>query len=370
MRNNLLRVSTSPPSPRMQYTISRIGLLTMVLAVTSLSIPAQDGVTDGWDSEIEGVLLPQSWTDGLDNDLRFRWDLSTRGVHSAGVERTGLISAIGGDLHKVFSSSTGDIGTLRMQGLALRADGLPATPPFFDSDHDWEWTYRFFDFNYTRYASKGVNFRLGHFEVPYGLEQTQSTNGTLRDYFSKTNLGLKADWGVSLNGGLSEYEYEIGLTRGSGNYYHDLEENYVFAGRAGTPRDENFAVGASFMKASLEDASAADGFTSRERFGLDAVWTLPRITVLAEANVGKNDADDLTNGMVEVNCTTPDEYGVAYAQLLGTDTEGDDKFWATLGMQRYLGDGVVFSAQWSTDLDALDGADRSEAFMFQLRYRF
>ena len=69
MRNNLLRVSTSPPSSRMQYTISRISLLTMVLAVTSLSIPAQDGVMDGWDSETEGVLLPQSWTDGLDNDL-------------------------------------------------------------------------------------------------------------------------------------------------------------------------------------------------------------------------------------------------------------------------------------------------------------
>ena len=94
------------------------------------------------------------------------------------------------------------------------------------------------------------------------------------------------------------------------------------------------------------------------------------ITVLAEANVGKNDAVDLTNGMVEVNCTTPDEYGLAYAQLLGSDTEGDEKFWSTRGMQRYLGDGVVFSAQWSTDLDALEGTDRSEAFMFQLRYRF
>ena len=351
----------------MKGTLTRTCLLTVFSTVISSILPAQESVVGASEFGTEEVQFPQGWGDSVKNDVRFRWDFSMRGVHSAGVERTGFLNAVGADFHKVFSSASGDIGTLRLQGYALRADGLPATPPFFDSAHDWEWTYRFFDFNYTRYAPKGVNFRLGHFEVPYGLEQTQNTNGTLRDYFSKTNLGIKADWGVTVNGQLPDYEYEIGLSRGSGNLYRDLEENYIFAGRAGTPREENLSVGASFMTANLP---AGDGFTRRDRVGLDAVWTLPMITVLAEANVGKNDADDLTTGMVEVNCTTPDEYGLAYAQLFQTDTEGDDKVWATLGTQRHVGDGFVLSAQWSVDLDALEGADRSEAFLFQLRYRF
>ena len=95
-----------------------------------------------------------AWSDAVRNDVRFSWDLSTRSVHAAGVDRTGFLTAFGADIHKVFSSPAGDIGTLRLQGYALRADGLPMTPGFFDSAHDWEWTYRFFDFNYTRYASE------------------------------------------------------------------------------------------------------------------------------------------------------------------------------------------------------------------------
>ena len=146
------------------------------------------------------------------NETRFSWDLSVRGIQEVhdpkpGAKKTGLLSAVGLDLHHVFSSSTGpDLGTLRLQGYALRAD-LPNNPPLFGDNH-WEWTDRISDFNFTRFSAKGVNVRLGHYQVPYGLEQTQSTYGTLRDYMSRTNLGIKADWGVTLNGQLPDYEYE------------------------------------------------------------------------------------------------------------------------------------------------------------------
>ncbi|MCH2106393.1 MAG: hypothetical protein MK291_07120, partial [Planctomycetes bacterium] len=192
----------------MTPALSKLSLLSAIVALSAA--PAYSQVDPGED-ELSSLF---AWSEVVRNDVRFRWDLSTRGVHAAGVDRTGLMTAFGADIHKVFSSPAGDIGTLRLQGYALRADGLPMTPPLFDSAHDWEWTYRFFDFNYTRYSSQGVNLRVGHFEVPYGLEQTQSTNGTLRDYFSKTNLGIKADWGLSLNGASATHEYEVGLTRG------------------------------------------------------------------------------------------------------------------------------------------------------------
>ena len=350
----------------MKFELLKISLCATLLALSPGRALAQEATDDDWDVRADEVSSLFAWSEELRNDVRFRWDLSSRAVHSAGVERTGLLTAFGADIHKVFSSPAGDIGTLRLQGYALRADGLPMTPPFFDSAHDWEWTYRFFDFNYTRYASEGVNLRVGHFEVPYGLEQPQSTNGTLRDYFSKTNLGIKADWGLSLNGQSSTHEYEVGLTRGSGNLYKDLEENYVFAGRVGTSREESLSLGASFMSARL----AAGGLARRERLGVDVVWSAPAATVLGELNVGSDEDVDITTGLFEVNVASPDERKLAYTQLLGTDSDGDDKYWLNLGALHNFGDGLTLSGQWQVDLDAREGSQRGEGFMVQLRCRF
>ena len=53
--------------------------------------------------------------------------------------------------------------------------------------------------------------------------------------------------------------------------------------------------------------------------------------VLGELNVGSDEDVDITNGLFELNVTSPDERRLAYTQLLGTDTDGDDKYWANLG---------------------------------------
>ena len=108
----------------------------------------------------------------------------------------------------------------------------------------------------------------------------------------------------------------------------------------------------------------------RERIGVDAIWTLPIVTVLSEINVGKNAETDVASGMLEVNCTSSNEQELAYVQFLGSETDGDDKYWATPGVLQHLGDEVSLSAQWKVDLDAFEGKERSEAFMLQLRYRF
>jgi len=363
----LLSASTPADMKPLFNRSSTLAVIT-VFAASFSGVAAGQSSTVGHEATEEDLNDLMGWTRQIDrrDNTRFSWDYSLRGVHAAGTPRTGMLGAIGADLYHVFSSAAGDIGTLRLQGYALHADGLPMTPPFFDSAHDWEWTYRFFDFNYTRYASQGVNLRLGHFEVPYGLEQTQATNGTLRDYFSKTNLGIKADWGLSLNGENATHEYEFGLMRGSGNYYKDLDENYVFAGRVGTAREHNLAFGASFMSARLP----AGGLAHRERLGIDVIWNAPIATVLGELNIGSDEDVDIASGLFEVNVTSPDERKLAYAQLLGTDADGDDKYWANIGVLNNLSEGITLSAQWQVDLDAIEGSDRSESLMLQLRYRF
>ena len=79
---------------------------------------------------------------------------------------------------------------------------------------------------------------------------------------------------------------------------------------------------------------------------------------------------DITNGLLEVNISSPDERKLAYTQLFGAEADGDDRYWATLGALHNLSDGLTISAQWQVDLDAVDGAERGESFALQLRCRF
>ena len=66
----------------------------------------------------------------------------------------------------------------------------PKPPPFADGPNDWEFWHVSGDGRF--------NIKMGHFEMPYGIEHTINSNGTLRQF--STNLGTKVDWGVTFNG--------------------------------------------------------------------------------------------------------------------------------------------------------------------------
>ena len=152
----------------------------------------------------------------LTDNLRWAIDLAARPSFDDRLDEWHSAFFLGLDVHKVFGSESGDWGTLVLQPYLTRLDS-PRHPPFFESNHDWELVWRIFNFNYTGIASGRFNVRVGHMEIPFGLEQVVNTNGTLRDYQHGRNIGVKADWGVSLNGELPAWDYEFSLTRGTGN---------------------------------------------------------------------------------------------------------------------------------------------------------
>ena len=88
-------------------------------------------------------------------------DLSSRVVHS-GVDDFHL-GAVGLDLHRVYSSEQGDIGTLTLQPYLLRIDSARNAPPLFDDGDDWALQWRIANFNYTGLGHGRFNVRLGHF---------------------------------------------------------------------------------------------------------------------------------------------------------------------------------------------------------------
>ena len=311
----------------------------------------------------------------FDENLRFTADFSARVGYNWQNGKIANTEFIGFDLHKVFSGSQGDWGTLLLQGYLTRIDNIDNPPFFFDDNHDWEFLYRFFFFNYTGLAGGRLNIRIGHFEIPFGLEQIYNTNGTLYDFTNAKNLGIKADWGFSVNGELPDFEYEVSLTRGSGNEIISSGNPYVVAGRIGTSRYNHFILGLSGFYGEIYRPSVPGSTLKRTRLGVDASWYYGPIGVLGEFSFGENDKNDVVNGYLEINWHDSIEIWTVYSQLLPFSVETTTHGWRTqftgvVGWRYEPDNHWSISSQVSHDFVKLPLAVRQSALSFQLRYRF
>ena len=317
------------------------------------------------------VMLP----DFMQDNLRFSVDLSARGIYDSEADTFSHIEAVGFDMHKVFSGLRGDIGTLLLQGYLTRINNLESHPPFFDDDNDWEFVFRIFNFNYKVLPQDRLNFRIGHFEIPFGLEHVINTNGTLRDYLHGQNLGVKADWGISVNGSLPLIEYEISASRGSGNAWESRGDPYVFAGRVGTHNNRNIVVGVSAMEGDVYSRSSPGEVVDRNRVGLDLRWYLGRYGVFAEHSIGEDEGSDVKSSLVELNFTNSDAAWLSYVQYI---TVSRDTASGHQNRNTALKAGIKWdwsrrwdvSAQVSHDINKSGGAPESNIFAAQIRYRF
>ncbi len=207
--------------------------------------------------------------ESLLSNLRSALDFSSRSMYRD--TQTWHVAAAGLDLHSVLSSDRGDIGTLTLQPYLLRIDDAPNPGPLFEDDHDWALQWRIANFNYTGLAQGKLNLRVGHFELPFGLEQIEQTNGTLYQLNSPANVGLKADWGMSLNGVLPQFEYEVAYMLGEGNELSSTRGGQ-WVGRIGSSSDRRWRVGASFLNGEQQEPV----LVQRERYGVDLSYQLGR----------------------------------------------------------------------------------------------
>ncbi len=301
-------------------------------------------------------------TDWLTNNTRATLDFSSRVIESGG--ETWTLHAVGLDLHKVFSSSRGDIGVLTFQPYLVRIDGAPTVPPIFDDGDDWALQWRIANFNYTGLGRGRFNVRLGHFELPVGLEQVVQTNGTL--YQVPVIGGLKADWGVSINGVLPWFEYEIARTQGSGNSLSSDADGLV-VGRIGLPQQRLWWAGLSALEGEVE---RGPGFVDQRRFAIDGGIRLPRgFSLLLQHARGEEGAADVVFDYLETSWTTPRETTFVYAQWRSERRDLD------VERQRrrdfHLGLRFEPNAHFSASVEArrhLD-AERDYSGALQLRFR-
>ncbi|MCK5942371.1 MAG: hypothetical protein KAI24_10410 [Planctomycetes bacterium] len=342
----------------------RTDLLRTILLPLALAAPAAaQGMSDQFSQN--------PVADWLGGNTRFALDFAYRGTLPSTTGKPMGLGAIGFDLHRVFSDDTRDIGTLTAQGYLLRFDNATMRPGFVEGEEDWDWTWRILTFNYTGLSDGSFNIKAGHIEMPFGLEWTFDSNGTIRNYQLRPNLGLMLDWGVGINGVLPEFDYEITVTRGSGMEFRDTGDPYAVCGRVGTPGSRQFVIGLSGFHGEVVSPGP---LVERTRVAVDVQQQVGAWTLLGELSTGDDDGDARTQTIAEVNWVNQDETMMLYLQDVG---RWQERGGSTDSANR-LGLGVLYrpdgrwdvSAELRQDLEAFRGADRTFTFVAQLRYRF
>ncbi len=299
-------------------------------------------------------------------NLRSSMDFSTRTVHFDPAGETGQMSAIGIDFHKVISSDHKDIGTLLLQGYFTRLDNFVAHPGFFKNEDDSEFVYRIFNFNYTALPGAWPNVKFGHFEIPFGLEHTINTNGTLRQFNQPKSIGVKADWGVTLNNQHRNFEYEASLSTGGGQSLGRKNDSFVSAVRVGSRRDEDFVIGGAVYRSRL-------GGVLRSRVGVDVQYYLGRHGFLTDFSVGENGDVDVTNSVLEWNFNNRRGNRMVYAQYFLNQEEiaglTDRSAMVNLGVRADVTRGWSVSVQVGREVDSFNANPKKTQIALQMRFR-
>lgn len=305
--------------------------------------------------------------DWLDNS-RTSFDLSTRSVSNLDTNQSSSSYVLGLDFHKVFSSDSGDIGTLTFQPYYVRLNNVASPPPAFHGDND-ALTWRIANFNYTAASQGAFNVRIGHFEVPFGLEQNVDTNGTLRQFTAGTRRP-KADWGLSVNGATARFDYEISMTRGSGNQIHSAGNPYIFAGRVGTPSTDNMIHGVSWMDARI---NSTQGPIDRQRVGYDFTYRHHPVETMLEFSAGRDDDDDILNALMDISWRDNSEswhvYGQLSAQRRKQLQDWQSNSQVAVGLDWTPSTAISVGAQFSEPLSDTSAQATSSKLSLQVRLR-
>jgi len=279
---------------------------------------------------------------------------------------TGLY-ALGLDYFNVFSSSKGDIGTLVFQPYLVRLDARNFVPDVSSKESNSGLIWRMANFNFTGLGRGRANVRVGHFELPFGLEQIAQTNGTLNQMNALANTGLKTDWGVSLNGEVPGLEYELGFMRGGGNGLK-TDANGYFVGRIGLPRYNAWWLGVSGVSGELE---VGGDLTDLDAVAIDGgVRFSSGLHLMLEYTAQEIDSVSNRHLFSELGYTSRSEALVTYFQWRLGDTPIN--FGSANIPRAALGLRYEPSRWWSASMEVQRRAKSergSRAFLLQLRFR-
>jgi len=303
-------------------------------------------------------------------NLRWTLDASARLNHNAAIDNTSRIYALGLDTHKVFTRPTGDIGYGVGQVYYTKLSNHLPVPFLFDSKDDGDFIIREAHLNYTDTPVWLPNIRVGHFTMPFGLEESIDTNGRLLDYYHGKNLGTKLDWGLSLNKVTNLFEYNVSYTLGGKNKAKSIDGSYAVTGRIGTLSHLDYIVGFSFYRAEIDGVS-------RKRIALDWQYYWQTWGLLAEVAIGEDDKLLMTwqkekYSLIELNKTSQNAQLKLYSQFIVRDKEYQksiDKF-VNVGLSYQVNNQLELSLSGRMQINMPNAGKKQQLARIQIRVRY
>lgn len=305
-----------------------------------------------------------SYLSDFNNNLRWSADFSSRLIDNSSASQTASLALIGYDLHSVISNGKKDIATIVLQNYLIRADDLNPHPGIFSDEDDWAFTYRSFFINYTNTCSNCPNIKFGHFIMPYGLEHDIDTAGELRDYNHGSNIGMKMDWGVSLNKQHRNFEYEISYTLGSGANLSHQSGRHIITGRISSPSYKSLTYGFSVLDVNTPN-------NQRQKAALDIKYYQGFFGYLFEIGSGEHNGKSVIDNQIEINWRNTQEQWLLFAQSYYSKVNNQtSKRALSLGARYEKDNRWSFEAKINQALHHNQANNRATTILAQIRYRY
>lgn len=318
-----------------------------------------------------------------DSDTRwydqFRWAgeylFRSQYLSESDLTDPGFWHTLGFEANGTFSSGQRDIATVNAQLSLWCLKNYTRRPPVFDGPSDCEWIPKNFFVDFHLRGDGKLNLRLGHPELPFGLEAPVSTNQTIRQLNTGRDLGLKLDWGLGANGTIGRWNYQTLLGRGSGIRYKNDADSYSFTGRIGNNFDyQGFlpAPGVGFSLFMAELRTGKDATSERWRVAVDGVTYHGPWGFMGQLSAGETNHRPTLNGLVEVNRLNRAGNWIGYLQWKSFNQETVAKWQRAnsiiLGVEGELTDILTLSAQVERELSTFAGPNQT-VLDFQARFR-
>jgi len=272
------------------------------------------------------------------------------------------------DTHKVFTNKYGDFGYAVAQLYWTKLANHQPVPFMFNSPNDQKFIIREAHINYTATGNTLPNIRLGHFTLPFGLENSLDTNGRLLDYNHGANLGTKLDWGIGLNKVHNRFKYTVSYTLGGKDDPKQVAGSHLITGRVSTLEHNDFIIGASFYHGKLDNIN-------RERYGIDLQYYLANWGVLAELSKGNKYSENnlkinQSYTLIELNRESFNTQWKLYSQLIVNKDKGLTSKTALFGIRYQANNNFEASLQFKKKITVPFEGNKTSLFRVQIRYRY
>jgi len=150
-----------------------------------------------------------------------------------GADSLGEVSSrqsLGFEVQKKFSSETATLFSVDLQARLVRRDGFTDAPNDMEGMTRPGWSFEVHNAYLDLYNPFGgvgsLNLRLGRFYLPFGLNLSTDTHGSLLQLSNEADFGFERDWYGGVWGAFGPFLYDLDYLVGSG---YDL----VFKGQRG-----------------------------------------------------------------------------------------------------------------------------------------